>query len=127
MAAIDAALDGAPLIAPGCAVDLVGIAGTVTTLAAIHLALAEYDADRVHGALLTREQVDAVVARLGRSTQAERLSLPGLDPKRADVIFAGGSIAARVMARGRFPSLVTSDRGIRWGLAYEIAEAAGAP
>lgn len=123
VSAIDAALDGAPLLAPGCAADLVGIAGTVTTLCAIHLALATYDAERVHGARMSRAEVEAVVDGLGRSTQAERLKLPGLDAKRADVIFAGGSIAARVLERGAFSSLIVSDRGVRWGLAYEVTRA----
>ena len=115
---IDAALAAAP--APEG--DLVGIAGTVTTVCAIHLALAEYDADCVHGFAMSRADVDHVVRRLGASTQAERLRLPGLDAKRADAIFAGATIIARVMARGGFPSIIASDRGIRWGLAYEIAE-----
>lgn len=120
-AAIDAALAGAPR-AEG---DLVGIAGTITTLCAIHLGLVEYDADRVHGQAMSRAAVDAVVERLARMTQAERLRLPGLDPRRADVIFAGGTIVQRVMERGGFPSLVVSDHGIRWGLAHEIAERGG--
>ena len=125
-AEIDAALDGIPVLRAGAAADLVGIAGTITTLCAIHLRLAEYDADHVHGSVMSRAALRAVVDHLGRLTQAERLTLPGLDARRADVIFAGGVICARVMERGDFDALIVSDRGIRWGLAYEIAEAGGA-
>jgi exopolyphosphatase / guanosine-5'-triphosphate,3'-diphosphate pyrophosphatase len=118
------AIDGALAVAPAGG-ELVGIAGTITTLCAIHLALADYDADRVHGQVMSRADVERVVARLGAMTQEERLRLPGLDPRRADVIWAGGVIALRVMERGEFPALTVSDRGIRWGLAHEIAARAG--
>src|SRR5262249_26098554 len=109
---IDAALDALPELRPGSAADLVGIAGTMTTLSAIHLGLEEYDADQVHGCVMSRPELCAVVERLGGMTQAERLQLPGLDPRRADVIFAGGVISVRVVERGGFDALIVSDRGI---------------
>jgi exopolyphosphatase/guanosine-5'-triphosphate,3'-diphosphate pyrophosphatase len=46
--------------------------------------------------------------------------MPGLEPKRADVIFAGAVILQRVMERAAAASVLVSDRGIRWGLAYEL-------
>jgi exopolyphosphatase/guanosine-5'-triphosphate,3'-diphosphate pyrophosphatase len=119
-AAVDLALDGAPRPEG----DLVGIAGTVTTLCAVHLGLASYEGSRVHGQRMRRAEVEAVVARLGGLRADERRRVPGLDPRRADVIFAGGVILCRILARAPVDELIVSDRGIRWGLAYELAEAA---
>jgi len=115
---IDKALDSAPSLER----DLVGIAGTVTTLCAIHFALPKYVPDWVHGKAMTRAEVESIVERLGDLRGDERRRLPGLDPKRADVIYAGGAILCRVMARAGAERLTVSDRGVRWGLAYELAE-----
>jgi len=119
-ATVDAALASAP--APRGT--LVGIAGTVTTLAAMAQRLDSYDAERVHGSTLTRAEVDTLAAMLARTPLADKRRTPGLDPKRADVIFAGAVILARVMARAGVDTCIVSDRGIRWGLIYEIADGA---
>jgi exopolyphosphatase/guanosine-5'-triphosphate,3'-diphosphate pyrophosphatase len=116
-AAIDEALGKAP--APRGT--LIGIAGTVTTLAAMAQQLEHYDGALVHGARLSRATVDDLVARLGSTSLADKRRTPGLDPKRADVIFAGAAILAQVMARAGAAECVVSDRGIRWGLIYEAA------
>jgi exopolyphosphatase/guanosine-5'-triphosphate,3'-diphosphate pyrophosphatase len=98
---------------------LVGTAGTVTTLAAMALALDTYDPDRVHGYRLSRAALDGEVQRLQRSTQAERERMPGLDPRRADVIFAGSCILRAFVERLGVDAVLVNDRGIRWGLLYE--------
>ena len=98
---------------------LVGVAGTVTTLAAVRDALATYDAERVHGSALTLGEVDGLFARLGGLTLAERQALPGMEPKRADVIVAGCAIVAAAMRGLGFERLTVSDRGVRWGLLYD--------
>jgi exopolyphosphatase/guanosine-5'-triphosphate,3'-diphosphate pyrophosphatase len=113
--AVDAALANAP--APRGT--LVGIAGTVTTLSAMALALESYDGARVHGSTLSRATVDELVERLATTPLADKRRTPGLDPKRADVIYAGAVILARVMARAGAAECMVSDRGIRWGLIYE--------
>jgi exopolyphosphatase/guanosine-5'-triphosphate,3'-diphosphate pyrophosphatase len=120
-AALVATIDEALGQAPAPEGELIGIAGTVTTLCAIHLGLRELDGARVHGVRLGREDVDRVVERLGRLSVAERCQLAGLDPRRADVIFAGGLILSRVLARAATAAVIVSDRGIRWGLAEELA------
>ena len=79
-----------------------------------------YDGARVHGARLSRAAVDAQVEMLGRTPLADRRRTPGLDPKRADVIFAGAVILQRVMERAAAGEVLVSDRGIRWGLIYEL-------
>jgi exopolyphosphatase/guanosine-5'-triphosphate,3'-diphosphate pyrophosphatase len=124
-AALRATVDEALTAAPPPRGTVVGIAGTVTTLSAMAQSLAHYDAERVHGSRLDYAALSETVARLGRATAQERRSLPGLDPKRADVIYAGAVILERVLARAGADSCLVSDRGIRWGLVYEAAGLGG--
>jgi exopolyphosphatase/guanosine-5'-triphosphate,3'-diphosphate pyrophosphatase len=119
-AAIDAAIASVPLPAPPAA--LVGVAGTVTSLAAMSLELASYDPARVHGYRLSRADLARQVARLGAATQTERERMIGLDPRRADVILAGALILDRIAAAAGAAEIRVSDRGIRWGLLYELAQ-----
>ena len=100
------------------------MAGTVTSLAAMAQNLASYDPTRVHGFTLTRDALDAQIARLTRATQAEREAMAGLDPRRADVILAGALILRSIVARAAADAVLVSDRGIRWGLLYEQLAAA---
>lgn len=110
-------LDGAAGLAAG---RLVGVAGTVTTLAAVAQALPAYDAERVHGSTLLLAEIDHLVARLAGLTVAARAALPGMEPKRADVIVAGAVVVAEAMRLLGFERLTVSDRGVRWGLAYDL-------
>jgi exopolyphosphatase/guanosine-5'-triphosphate,3'-diphosphate pyrophosphatase len=98
---------------------LVGVAGTVTTLAAVERGLRVYDAGVVHGASLARDRLEALFARLGAMTTAERAAVPGMEPKRADVIVAGCAIVLEAMAASGFDELTVSDRGVRWGLLHD--------
>jgi exopolyphosphatase/guanosine-5'-triphosphate,3'-diphosphate pyrophosphatase len=98
---------------------LVGVAGTVTTLAAVDQALAVYDAGRVHGSALTRDDLERLFERLGALTVAQRAALPGMEPKRADVIVAGCAVVLEAMHALGFERLTVSDRGVRWGLLYD--------
>lgn len=114
---IDEALAGAP--PPRGTV--VGIAGTVTTLAAMSLGITTYDAERVHGMTLSYSVLQNMTTMLGVTPLADRRRTPGLDPRRADVIYAGAVILERVLARAGAREFLVSDRGIRWGLVYEAA------
>jgi len=120
IAALDAdiAKHLAPLDLPS-GVPLVGTAGTATTIAAIKLGLAHYDADAVTGLRIAPDALDALLARLFSATVAERRGIAGMEPERADVIAAGVAIYARAIARMHAPVMITCDRGIRWGVAYE--------
>jgi exopolyphosphatase/guanosine-5'-triphosphate,3'-diphosphate pyrophosphatase len=95
----------------------VGVAGTVTTIAAFVNDLVPYDGARAHGAVLTREQVSAAAAELARLTSEERRSLPAIDPKRADVIVAGALLVEELLLHYGAETMTVSDRGVRWGLA----------
>jgi len=113
-----AALEPARALAlPGAR--MVGVAGTVTTLAAVEAALPVYDAGVVHGADVSFGALERLHARLGALTVAERARLPGMEPKRADVIVAGCAIVLEAMAALGADRLTVSDRGVRWGLAQD--------
>ncbi len=99
----------------------VGIAGTMTTLAAVSLGLSTYDSQRVHGHSMARDEVRRVVDLLGSLNLKSRRGVPGLDPKRADVIVSGGLIALALLDHWSAGSVTISDRGVRWGLAEELA------
>jgi exopolyphosphatase/guanosine-5'-triphosphate,3'-diphosphate pyrophosphatase len=116
--AVDAAISAVPF--EGKPATLVGVAGTVTSLAAMSLELASYDPARVHGHRLSRAELSREIARLGAATQAQREQMIGLDPRRADVIYAGALILDRVAAAAGVAEIRVSDRGIRWGLLYEL-------
>lgn len=105
---------------------LVGIAGTVTTVCAVALEMTAYDPERVHGYRLSRKEVEHALGLFGSLPLAERRRLKGLDPARADVIFAGAAILERVMSECGADYVVVSDQGVRWGLAWREF-GAGAP
>ena len=104
---------------------VIGVAGTVTTLSAMTLQLASYDPARVHGALLTAAALDAQLARLAGATEAQRGQFAGLDPRRADVIFAGALLLRALLRRSGAGAVRVSDRGIRWGLFYASSDQDG--
>jgi exopolyphosphatase/guanosine-5'-triphosphate,3'-diphosphate pyrophosphatase len=119
-AAVEAFANVPPLPGPG---EPIGIAGTMTTLAAVSLALEPYDGARVHGLVVERRELEAVLERLASLDVEARRRVPGMEPKRADVILAGGFIALALLDRWGASAVRISDRGVRWGLAAERAEA----
>jgi exopolyphosphatase/guanosine-5'-triphosphate,3'-diphosphate pyrophosphatase len=128
-ALLDAALVtlGAPVtpVAPEPAAQLVGVAGTVTTLAAYALGVAPYDPSRIHGARISAETIARSAHDLAALTVAQRRALPTIDPKRADVIVAGAVITDEILTWSRpftRGDLLVSDRGVRWGLAARLLE-----
>jgi exopolyphosphatase/guanosine-5'-triphosphate,3'-diphosphate pyrophosphatase len=104
----------------------IGIAGTVTTLAAVALGLVPYDGVRVHGHTMTANEVRTVVNRLAALPLDERKNVPGLEPKRADVIVAGGLLVLVTLEALGASAMRVSDRGVRWGVAEELAKIASA-
>lgn len=111
-----------------CGVDLaaaatvVGIAGTMTTLAAGVLDLATYDPIAVDRSQHTIDEVHAHVDRLVAMTVAERLALGHMHPGRADVIDAGALIASRVLRRTTVEHLVVSEADILEGIAISMRD-----
>ncbi|HEU4385833.1 MAG TPA: Ppx/GppA phosphatase family protein [Anaeromyxobacteraceae bacterium] len=98
---------------------LVAVAGTVTTLAAVRQGLPRHDPERVHGSRLSLADLEDLFERLGALTVAGRARLPGMEPKRADVILAGCAILCEGLPLLGFERLTVSDRGVRWGLLHD--------
>ena len=100
----------------------IGVAETVTTLAALDLGLVAYDPERIHGHVFTRESVDAQVRRLAALPVAERRTIPALDPDRAPVIVAGSVILRELLDHFGLGELEASERDILDGAALAAAE-----
>ncbi|HVA81058.1 MAG TPA: hypothetical protein VNF29_09040 [Candidatus Binataceae bacterium] len=101
---------------------MIGIAGTVTTVCAVALGMARYEAGIVHGHVLARAEVERVAGMFRIRPIAERRMLPGLLEGRADVIYAGAMILLRVMNRFGADAVIASDQGVRWGLIWREAD-----
>ena len=96
--------------------ELVGTAGTATTLAAISLGMTEYDYRRVNNHRLSLEEVRSIFSRLFPLSPSERLLVPGLEKGREDLIIAGIGITLATMERFGFPLLTVSDFGLLEGV-----------
>jgi exopolyphosphatase/guanosine-5'-triphosphate,3'-diphosphate pyrophosphatase len=99
----------------------VGVAGTITSLAALDLGLDEYDRDRVHGHFLSRDALDRGLERLATLPLAERRALRPLDPDRAPVIVGGAVIVREVVAFLDLDGIEASERDILDGAALAAA------
>ncbi len=123
IADIDGALEAVAAVVPATqARTLVGLAGSVTTVAAMALDLPEYDAVRIHHAHLTKPDVDRVTGRLLRMSHEERAALPFMHPGRVDVIGAGALVLTRLMQRFNFDEVVVSEHDILDGIAWSLAD-----
>jgi exopolyphosphatase/guanosine-5'-triphosphate,3'-diphosphate pyrophosphatase len=100
----------------------IGVAGTITSLAALDLGLEEYDPDRVHGHRLRAAAVDDQLARLAALPLDEHRRVPGLDPERAPVIVAGTAILREILRRYELPELEVSEHDLLYGAALAAAE-----
>ncbi|TML27453.1 MAG: Ppx/GppA family phosphatase [Actinobacteria bacterium] len=100
----------------------IGVAGTITSIAALALGLDEYDRERVHGSRLTADELSAQLNRLAAVPVAERRELRPLDPERAPVIVAGAVIAREVLSFFGLAELEISERDILDGAALAAAE-----
>ncbi|MFF8608762.1 exopolyphosphatase [Streptomyces sp. NPDC015346] len=100
---------------------LVGLAGSVTTVAAIALGLQEYDSERIHRSRISYEQVAEVVGRLLASTHEERAAISVMHPGRVDVIAAGALVLLEIMERIGAREVVVSEHDILDGIALSVA------
>lgn len=122
LAALEADIDAhLETLALPSEVAIIGTAGTATTLASVALELADYDPVAVTGVRLDVEEVDTLYRRWARLPTAKRAAIVGMEPQRADVIVGGVAIYVRIAHRIGAPVLITCDRGVRWGLAFERA------
>jgi exopolyphosphatase/guanosine-5'-triphosphate,3'-diphosphate pyrophosphatase len=100
----------------------IGVAGTVTTLAALDLGLHEYDSARVHGHVLSRQAARAQLHRLAALPIDERRRVPALEPERAPVIVAGAAILVATLDHFGLNAVTVSERDILDGIALAAAE-----
>ena len=100
----------------------IGVAGTVTTIAALDLGLTAYDADRIHGHAIARTTVERALSRLAALTTAQRVAVPAMEPGRAPVIVAGAVILLEVMRAYGLETIEASERDILDGAALTAAD-----
>ncbi|MEO9134690.1 MAG: hypothetical protein ABI301_06805, partial [Jatrophihabitantaceae bacterium] len=121
-AAIDRASAEVRLDAPAT---FVGVAGTVTTVAAIALGLDRYDADAIHGAVIGTGLILDVTDRLLRLTREERAAIAVMHPGRVDVIGAGALVLRTLLVRAGAAEIVASEHDILDGIALSLLGSAG--
>ena len=101
---------------------LVGVAGTVTTIATVSLAMDEYDESVVHGHRLDIAYVRDLYGQLAVESVEARSLRAGLPRVRADVLPAGVLLLAAIAERFGADAVTVSDRGTRWGRLYELTQ-----
>lgn len=102
------------------AATLVGLAGTVSTAAAIEQGLASYDRDAIHHFVLTKAAAEDVFRTVATEALADRIHNPGLERERADVIVGGMCVLVQVMRRLGFAECLVSEADILDGLAMSL-------
>jgi exopolyphosphatase / guanosine-5'-triphosphate,3'-diphosphate pyrophosphatase len=119
---IDAALDAVAAAVPvRQARTLIGLAGSVTTVAAIAMGLPAYDAARIHHARVSAADVHEVTQSLLARTRADRAAIPVMHPGRVDVIGGGALVLDRIMQRFGFGQVLVSEHDILDGIAWSLA------
>ena len=115
---VQAYLDDVDRDLPGAAQarTLIGVAGTVTTVAAVEIGLAEYDPEVLHHFRLTRDAAEDVFRTLATEPAADRRHNPGLEPARVDVIVGGAAVLVAVMRHWAFEEMIVSEADILDGL-----------
>jgi len=99
---------------------LVGLAGSVTTVAALALELPGYDPDRIHHARIPADDVRRVSATLLSATHEQRAAMPVMHPGRVDVIGAGALVLDRILTQIGFDGVVASEHDILDGIALSL-------
>jgi exopolyphosphatase/guanosine-5'-triphosphate,3'-diphosphate pyrophosphatase len=112
-----------PRVVPGAADarTLVGLAGTITTIAAVEQGLPEYDPDRIHHFRLTREAAEDVFRTLATESAAQRAHNPGLEPGRVDVIVGGAIVLVSILRVLGYDEVLVSEADILDGLVRSIS------
>lgn len=100
---------------------LVAVAGTATSMVSMRERMEQYDSKRVHGAVVTRADVETLLRDLSRMTVEERKNLVGLHPDRAPVIVAGVLILQRIMELSGVESFTVSECDILHGIVFAAA------
>jgi exopolyphosphatase/guanosine-5'-triphosphate,3'-diphosphate pyrophosphatase len=103
---------------------LIGLAGSVTTVAAVEIGLANYDPERIHHFVLTRVAAEDVFRTLATECRHDRLANPGLEAERVDTIVGGALILVAVMRFFDFDQCLVSEADILDGLVLDLTSPA---
>jgi exopolyphosphatase/guanosine-5'-triphosphate,3'-diphosphate pyrophosphatase len=101
---------------------VVGVAGTFTALAAVHLELDRYSRDAVDGTMLTRHDLGVLTGRLAAMSLEGIIAIPSMDPKRAPVMLGGAVVAEEALAVSGLDSVTVSESDILDGVALSLLE-----
>jgi len=104
---------------------VVGVGGTVTTLAAIYLGLEKYVPELIHGTVLPRENLEQILEKLCRLDLDSRKKVTGLQPERADIIVAGAAILTTFLQHFQLPEVIASEGDILPGMLVELRQELG--
>lgn len=99
--------------------EVIGTAGTVTTLAALKLKMHQYEGSRVNNLILKRSWLNAQVLKLASLSLAQRRKLPGMEVGRADLILPGLQIVLALLQLAGTDSLRVADAGLLEGILLE--------
>ena len=109
------------VIPPGSFATFVGLAGSVTTVAAMAMDLPVYDAEVIHGSVITRAQVKSVTTRLWDRPRADRAAFGFMHPGRVDVIAGGSLVLCRTMQAYDLDQVVVSEADLLDGIVYRLS------
>ena len=113
---IEGTLEGHAAFEMTIPLNLVGLAGSVTTLSALHQKLPTWDGPRVQGSKLLRSDIDSMIEVFRRTTIGEKSKMIGMVKGREDTILAGTLILQSIMSHLKVDEIIVSDRGLRFGL-----------
>jgi exopolyphosphatase/guanosine-5'-triphosphate,3'-diphosphate pyrophosphatase len=119
--AVDNAAIERPMLT--AATRVVGVAGSIVTIAAVELGLREFDAARLHGMLLTKDAAEDVFRTLATESLADRVHNPGLPVERAGVIVGGCCLLVAIMRRLRLDHIIVSTHNLLDGVVGEARAA----
>ena len=101
---------------------VIGVAGTIVTVAAVEIGLSSFNEDALHGFVLTKEAAEDVFRTLATERLEDRVFNPGLPRERADIIVGGCCVLVGIMRRLRLDSLVVSTRNLLDGAASDMLD-----
>jgi exopolyphosphatase/guanosine-5'-triphosphate,3'-diphosphate pyrophosphatase len=104
------------------AITVIGLAGSVTTVAAMALGLDKYDREAIHGSVISAQSIHGTAEKFLSMTREQRAALPYMHPGRVDVIGAGALVLDRIVRRIKVESIVVSEQDILDGIAISIAK-----
>ncbi len=101
--------------------NIIGVGGTITTLAAVDQSLVTYEWERVHGYCLSKAAIERILFSLAAKNTRERREVPGLQPERADIIVAGTTILWAILGYLAAPEITVSEADLLHGIILELS------